>query len=284
MRFSFWTGAGLAALQAGVVLALCDGWVAPDGWAVPSVPPPMAGPAAVPTALASRSAAPPPDPVPPQPHPFAAPICPEVTAAAVTEAPDFEWSLATLRAPTEAGNRATRFGGSVGARTVVYVGHNPWLGSPAVWLSDGTELCQSVLRQPPESSATVRRPVAVQPESTSAARALIRLVERVDLDTFRIDRRLLHLALGDAHELDPALHGVRGGVASDGFRFARVPANSLPAVLGLAAGDRVVEFNGRPLAGPAGVVAAYAQLQRGGPATLTVVRGGRTVRLRYTFD
>jgi S1-C subfamily serine protease len=113
---------------------------------------------------------------------------------------------------------------------------------------------------------------------------LTQLVEAVDADSFRIDRRLLHLALGDANVLDPALGGVRGRMASDGFRLFRVPVGSLPAALGLKSGDRLTALNGRPLAGPEGLVAAYAELQRGAPATLSVLRGGRKIQLRYTFD
>ena len=259
-----------------------------EPWVVPHVPPPMTSPAWVP-ARASRDSEPrrverPPGSAVARAHPFAAPICPEVTATALSEAPDFESSLATLRGPEGTFGRAVRFGASLGERRVVYVGHNPWLGSPAVWLSDGPGLCQTLLRRPPSAADAARRLATARTEPADARRELTSLVERLDEDSFRIDRRLLHLALGDAGDLDPALRGVGGRLASDGFRLARVPRGSLPAVLGLREGDQLVAINGRAIGGPQGLVAAYAELQRAAPATLTVVRAGHTVRLRYTFD
>jgi S1-C subfamily serine protease len=120
--------------------------------------------------------------------------------------------------------------------------------------------------------------------AAAGARSLTRFVEAVDADSFRVDRQLLYLALGDSSALAPALRGVSGHLTGDGFLLARVSVGSLPAALGLRSGDRLVAVNGRAIAGSEGLVAAYAELQRGARTTLTVSRRASTLQLDYTFE
>ncbi len=278
MRNAIFIGGALAGLQVvlTILLGSAPGWskscrTAPRGM--------MAEPLAPDARTAPLVAAPPSLEVA-RPHPFVVPRCPDVAATIVSEAPDSAHSRATLRAPGEGGGRALRFGGSIGARRVVYVGTNPLLHSPAVWLTDGEALCQAVLGQPPGAAVAVR----AESRARNDGERLTRFVERVDDDSFRIDRRLLHLALGDSQALQPALRGVRGNPTGDGFRLARVPAGSLLAALGLQSGDLLVALDDHPMVGPGGLVAAYALLQRGAPVQLSVRRGERSIRLAYAFE
>lgn len=285
MRFALTLGSGLAALQTALAIVLGSmvtrfelprlGFV--SEWS-PHVelPPPRELP---PSGGAPRNVR----PARPATHPFVAPICGEVTATVVSEAPDFEWSRATLHTRGATTARARRFGSSIGDRRVVYIGQNPLFCSPAVWLTDGEGLCQVLLRFPPVTGDSRQSRSAVKVRRGPSHRSLTRWVEAIDEDSFRVDRRLL-LALDDTTGLEPGLRGVGGHWGPDGFRLTRVPSDSLPAAFGLKSGDRLAAFNGRPLAGPQGVLSAYAELQRGRPARLTVVRAGTTVELDYTFE
>lgn len=291
MRIVSVIGVVLAALQTPLWVGVGRGWLATQG-----APPPLGGMAlaggATSSVHASRDAPRPARALRAAPaastapvDPFASPLCPDAVVTIVSEAEAGAGSRATLRTPTARTARALGFGGSLGSRRVVYVGHNPRLASPAVWLTDGDGLCQAVLRRPPPPAASGQPPGrAPRAPAGAGATAITRLVERVDAESFRIDRKLLLLALDDARELDPALAGVLGRVTSDGFLLARVPGGSLPAVLGLKSGDRLTALDGRPLAGPEGMVRAFTELQRGAPKALTVVRDGRAIELRYTFE
>lgn len=108
----------------------------------------------------------------------------------------------------------------------------------------------------------------------SAPTDVARLVERIDDETYRVDRSLLELAAGGGQELTPSLHGVRGRFGTGGYALSQVPPGSLPALLGLAAGDELAAVGGRPLSGLDAIVRAHAELARSPRLTLTIRRGG----------
>jgi len=217
------------------------------------------------------SAAPPADPL-------GAPRCPGVTLTTVSDLGDPDASRATLRSADDASPRARRFRGSVGGRRVVYVGDHPRTGAPTVWLTDGRGLCQVPLGPAPAI-------VASAPGAGRADRpapGVARWVEPVDDATFRVDRRLVEAALGGGEALAPSLRGVDGRLGAEGFTLSRVPPGSLPARLGLLAGDRIVALGGRPLSGLEGIAQAQVELARSSRVTVTVLRGG--VRRDLVYD
>jgi len=212
---------------------------------------------------AARPAAPPDDPL-------RAPLCPGVSLTTVSDLGDPDASLATLRSAGDASPRARRFRGSVGGRRVVYVGEHPQTGEPTVWLTDGRGLCQVRLGPaPPDAAPTARAAAAPAPASAAA-----RWVERIDDATFRVDRRLVEVALAGGEELAPAIRGVNGRLGAEGFTLSRVPPGSLPALVGLQAGDTLVALDGRPLTGLEAIAGAQTALARSARVTLTVLRAG----------
>lgn len=215
--------------------------------------------------------------------PLRAPLCADVVLTTVSELGDPDASLATLRSSDDASSRARRFRGSIGRRRVVYVGENPLEHRPAVWLTDGPALCQVLLgRSPPpavpsssrNAAATNGVPRGRVTKPSPPPRDFARLVERVDEDTYRVDRSLLDLAVSSGPELAGALRGVGGRLSAGGYVLSRVPPRSLPALLGFAMGDEIVAIGGRPLSGLEAILRAHAELARSPRVTLTVVRGG----------
>jgi|GEM_PF-3941415 len=225
------------------------------------LPAPVApGPGA---SAAARPAAPPRDPL-------RAPPCPGVSLTTVSDLGDPDASLATLRCAGDASPRARRFRGSVGGRRVVYVGEHPRTGAPTVWLTDGRGLCQVRLGPAPPDAAPAARAGNAAAPATVAARG----VERVGDATFRVDRRLVDAALAGGEELAPAIRGVNGRLGAEGFTLSRVPPGSLPALVGLEAGDTLAALDGRPLSGLEAIAGAQVALARSARVTLTVLRAG----------
>ncbi len=192
--------------------------------------------------------------------PLAAPRCPGLTLTAVSELEDTEASLATVRSGSGSGvTRAYR--GSVAGRRIVYVGDNPRLGRPAVWLTAGKALCQVVMRDAPVNAAP-------------------KPIERPADNEFRADRSVLEAAL--AH---PELLGARIDLTSmagaSGLRLASVTPGKLLHRFGFRSGDRIESVNGFSLGSAEEATRALATLARAQHLTAVVMRDGarRTVDL-----
>src|SRR5690606_7842017 len=89
--------------------------------------------------------------------PLAAPGCDGVQAFIITESTDPTWSVAALQGSGEPRPRMRRVGDEIAGKQIAYIGFNPREGSPSVWLSQGSSLCQVMLFK---STAVAQAPAA----------------------------------------------------------------------------------------------------------------------------
>jgi hypothetical protein len=136
--------------------------------------------------------------------PLTAPVCHGVVASITTESSDAVWSAAALRVAGESRGRLRRVGDEVAGKTVSYIGFNGRAGSPAVWLSSGSELCQVLLFYPEPLPASDG--VHVATIASTVPREIETRIQRLSDSEFKIDRRAVDAILADQSAL---MNGVR---------------------------------------------------------------------------
>ena len=242
------TGIVIAVLSGGANLSVAG--VLPELWAQaePVVIEPVQE--VVPPAPAGRGPAP-----VLRADPLAAPRCAGLTLTAVSQLDDDHASLASIRSAR--GSVTRGFKGSVEDRRVVYVGENPRLRRPAVWLTAGKALCQVVM-------GDAQKPVAPPPPSKSGE--------------LEVDRSVLETALAHPETLGARIDLSTLSGAS-GLRLQAVTPGKLLHRLGLRRGDRIESVNGFTLKDAEQAMRALATLARATHLTAVVVRDGarRTV-------
>ncbi|HEY3252591.1 MAG TPA: hypothetical protein VGJ91_01540 [Polyangiaceae bacterium] len=178
--------------------------------------------------------------------PLAAPVCKGPRLYIVSEADDRRWSMATLQGAEEPRPRLRRVGDEVERKRIEYIGFNPRQGAPAVWLSSGPGLCQTLLFE---------RKTA-QPGQRAAGRSSI--------------------AAAEPPERVPLVPELKAGKLL-GLRVVGIRPGGAFAAIGLQNGDRVEAINGLTMNSPEHALELYAKLATTSDFYLRVVRRGRPI-------
>lgn len=168
---------------------------------------------------------------------------------------------------TTRGKSMARKGGEIDGHRVVAIGID------RVVLRDGPRLCFVDASKPTSSGTSA---VATPPPSTVAG------IEIVDASHARIERTLRDRLLENHLELMKTLRGgpdlVDGKVV--GLRLLAAPPGSVPAALGLRAGDSLRAINGYSLASPEQMLEAFAKLRTAPFLEIQYVRAGQSLGMR----
>lgn len=221
-----------------------------------------------------------------QPHgvedPLAAPVCADIAASIISESTDHSWSLASLQANGEPSPRMRRIGDAIGDKQVTFIAYNPRENSPAVWLTQGEEVCQVLLFRGAPPSAPAAEPTS-KPASSQVPPDIAQQIHKLSDNEFQIDRKLVDRLLEDQSLL---MRGVRivperqDGNAV-GIRLWGIRPDSVLGMLGLRSGDRLDSINGYNVANPEMALQAYARLRFASKLDLRVNRGGATIGIEY---
>jgi general secretion pathway protein C len=216
--------------------------------------------------------------------PLTAPVCHGVVASITTESSDAVWSAAALRVAGESRGRLRRVGDDVAGKTVSYIGFNGRAGSPAVWLSSGSELCQVLLFYPEPLLVSEGAHVAIS--ASTVPREIESRIQRLSNSKFRIDRRAVDAILADQSAL---MNGVRvtperRDGKTVGLRLINIRENSLLHEIGLKSGDRIESINGFDIADPERALEAYARLRLAPKLELVLNRRGAPLEIEYLIE
>lgn len=232
--------------------------------------------------------------------PLEAPKCSGIHVHIVTQADDPAWSRAALQRDGDDKAGVYRVGDTVGDRTIAYIGYNPRERSPAVWLENGSSLCQALLfadtsttstsapvppsapPPPPPSRVTIpsgRRPThkkrhPIDPKLASGIRKLS--------DTqVRVSPSVVDGILAEPDQLMPRTgvlpESVNGKVM--GIRIFGIRDNTLLGHLGLQSGDRVESVGGVKVTSPDKAIEGWDKMRGGGLLKIRVNRQGHSVTL-----
>lgn len=226
--------------------------------------------------------------------------CPDTIIESVSELADAKQSLATVRNVRTGLRRTLRTGGSFAQYRVAYIGHNPRLGAPSVWLWSGDALCQQTLRgtapSPPPvdsnstpnaepSSKRSAKRNAPSPIAERSAPEVPPLAERVDIvEGPNGQRQVTRDGLNDVLEHLPELQRearvspVREGQRQTAWRLA-LKKDSLLERLGLQDGDALKAVNGNDISTPEGALRSYAQVRMEPYLKIQLERDGQPVTL-----
>jgi general secretion pathway protein C len=186
--------------------------------------------------------------------PLSAPPCEGLRVSIVIEAEDPTTSMATLSGPGGAATHTARVGTRVSGATVAFIGTNPRSASPAVWLTSGRGLCQSLMFSPgtsPGRTRTETEPPSGERPSMSQLFARLRVLPET-----------------------------RDGKVV-GMRVLGVTPGSFPALLGLSNGDLIQRVNGYELANVQNALMLYARLPMLDRLEVELERRGEKVTHTY---
>jgi general secretion pathway protein C len=229
------------------------------------------------------TAAPPPD----LSDPFNAPDCDGIRVLIIAASADPDWSFAALETQQEKGKSyLRRRGGDVGGKTVSFVGWD------RVWMTSGSQLCQSQMFKPPVA-ATAQAPAAPQPSAPAPANGgasavsddIKNGIQKVGANEFNVDRGVVDKILENQAELMRQARIVpeqeNGKVV--GIRMFGVRPDTLLGTLGMENGDRLQKINGFDMASPEKALEAYARLRTADHLTVSVNRRGQDMNLDYNI-
>jgi general secretion pathway protein C len=231
--------------------------------------------------------------------PLQAPACPGIHVHIVTEAEDPAWSRAALQRDGDDKADVYRVGDTVGDQKIAYIGYNPRARSPAVWLENGSSLCQALLFAdapragapggvPPVSSPPPPTPVTIpsapRPQHKPLSKVDPKLASRIRQlsDTqVRVSPAAVDDILGQPDQLMPS-SGVlpeseNGNIK--GIRIFGIRSNTLLGKLGLESGDRVESVGGVKVTSPDKAIEGYGKMRGAGSLKIQVNRRGHPVTI-----
>jgi general secretion pathway protein C len=226
--------------------------------------------------------------------PLASVPCDGVSVFIVTESTDPLWSVAALQGPGEPRPRMRRVGDDVGGRKIEFIGYNPRERSPAVWLSNASALCQSLLFrvQPPPGAAPATPAPAASTEAppptsgrgpSTVPPDIAAKIQKISDTEFHVDRSVVDKILENQADLMRSARIVPeqkdGKVV--GVRMFGIRPDTLLGTLGLQNGDRLETINGFNMASPEKALEAYARLRTAGNLNVKVTRKGAPMSIDY---
>ena len=224
--------------------------------------------------------------------PLGAPVCDGMQLHIVTESTDPLWSLAAIQGPGEPKPSLRRVGDVITGKEIAYIGFNPREASPAVWMTSGSSLCQSLLfaKQPPPSAAPAAAP---QPKGKPEPRRrggpepvpadIASKIQKVSDTEYNVDRSVVDKILENQAELMRSARIVPeqkdGKVV--GIRLFGIRNETLLGTLGFQNGDRLESINGFNMASPEKALEAYARLRTASNLNVKVNRRGKPMSIDF---
>lgn len=227
--------------------------------------------------------------------PLNVPPCQGVQVHGTTQAKDPRWSLAIVQGPGEAHGKLRRIGDQVANKEIVYIGFNPERYSPAVWLSDDTGICQSVLfdkksLQPGHGAHAVHQVKHRRPHRPRRRRGppplpskIASKIQRLGPTEFNVDRSAVDAIMAQQAQLMRSVRVMpdqKGGKVV-GIRVLNVRPNTLLGKLGFKNGDSIQSINGFQLSSPEKALQAYARLRTASNIAVKVTRRGKPVSIEF---
>ena len=225
-------------------------------------------------------------------NPLAAPRCSSVRVSIVTESPDPLWSIAALQGPGDAKPTIRRAGDQVGSSSVEYIGYNPVEASPAVWMREGSSLCQALLFAP--QPAAQPKKVAAKPAPARPKRPgrrgpskvpddIKNKIQKISETEFNVDRSVVDKILENQAELMRSARIVPEQQAGKvvGIRMFGIRKDTLLGTLGFQNGDRLESINGFNMASPEKALEAYARLRTASNLNVKVNRRGKPMSIDF---
>ena len=217
--------------------------------------------------------------------PYSAPVCDGVQVLIIAASPDPDWSFAALETPEDKGKSfLRRRGGDIGGKTVKFIGWD------RVWLTSGSQLCQSQMFKPPTPPAASAAPAAPPPPASAGGASAVgddikNGIQKVGATEYNIDRGVVDKILENQAELMRQARIVpeqeNGKVV--GIRLFGVRPDTLLGTLGMENGDRLEKINGFDMASPEKALEAYACLRTADHLTVQVNRRGSNMNLDYNI-
>jgi general secretion pathway protein C len=234
----------------------------------------------VPTADSVEVEAAPPD----LSDPFNAPDCDGVHVLIIAASADPDWSFAALETTAEKGKSLLRRrGNDLGGKTIKFIGWD------RVWMTSGSQLCQSQMFKPPASASAPPPTVAPAPVASGGANPVAddikKGIQRVGPNEFNVDRGVVDKILENQAELMRQARIVpeqeNGKVV--GIRLFGVRSDTLLGTLGMENGDRLEKINGFDMTSPEKALEAYARLRTADHLTISLNRKGQEQNLDYNI-
>lgn len=210
-----------------------------------------------------------------------APACAGVNVRVITASTDPEWSFAGLSAGEDPQVVLTRRGGTVGNKTVHFVGWD------RVWLSESGALCQSELFRSGEDPKPpqLANPKVKEAPAPSLTPEIARGIVRLSATEFALDRGVLEMVLENQQSLVGRTRVQPESIAGRvvGVRLLGIKPGALLGALGFEDGDRLDTLNGFEVANPESALAAYARLRGADHVRAEVNRAGKPLTLEFTI-
>jgi general secretion pathway protein C len=251
-------------------------------------PPPVTGAPVAPAAPAAATQLDVSDPLHAEP-------CEGLSVEIVSEANNPEESIAVLQPKDEKSGTARQVGDSIGDFQVEYIGFNRLERSPAVWLSEGNTLCQTLLfaeepdpkaaKKPSKSAPKPPAPKAKPKPKAKVPDEIASRIEKVSDLEYNVDRSVVDEVLENKASL---MRGTRmvpekgKGGGNVGIRLFGVRPSSLLSTVGLKNGDRIDKINGFDITDPQKALQAYARLRMADHLDIEITRRGKpeTIQLK----
>jgi general secretion pathway protein C len=233
----------------------------------------------------TESAPPPPD----LSDPYSAPICDGVKVLIIAASADPEWSFAALETTQDKSKSVLRRrGGDVGGKTVKFVGWD------RVWMTSGSQLCQSQMFKPPAltSAAVAAAPPPPQEAPLAAAGgaggvdpSIKNGIQKIGATEYNVDRGVVDKILENQAELmrQARIVPVQENGKIVGISLFGVRPDTLLGTLGMENGDRLEKINGFDMTSPEKALEAYARLRTADHLTVSVNRRGQDMNLDYNI-
>ena len=217
--------------------------------------------------------------------PYSAPVCDGVQVLIIAASPDPDWSFAALETPEDKGKSfLRRRGGDIGGKTVKFIGWD------RVWLTSGSQLCQSQMFKPPTPPAASAAPAAPPPPASAGGASAVgddikNGIQKVGATEYNIDRGVVDKILENQAELMRQARIVpeQENGKMVGIRMFGVRPETLLGVLGMENGDRLQTINGFDMTSPEKALEAYARLRTADHLTVSVNRRGQPMNLDFNI-
>jgi general secretion pathway protein C len=216
--------------------------------------------------------------------PYNAPDCDNVKVLVIAASADPDWSFAALETQQEKGKSyLRRRGGELGGKTVKFIGWD------RVWMTTGSQLCQTQMFKPANSATAAAAPPPPAPMPAGGAGAtppdISKGISKKSATEFDVDRGVVDKILENQAELMRQARIVpeqeNGKVV--GIRLFGVRPDTLLGTLGMENGDRLEKINGFDMTSPEKALEAYARLRTADHLTVGVNRKGQEMNLDYNI-
>jgi general secretion pathway protein C len=213
--------------------------------------------------------------------PLFAPACSKPHVLIISEASDPRWSLAAFRVTDSNRTELHRMGEQVMGQRIEFIGFNPVVRSPAVWLSSPENLCQALLfprgtAAAKADSGTVQSADSPATGNAGVPNTIASKIRKLSDTEYEIERSAIDQIIDNQLELTRNLRLIPE--AKDGkvigIRVFGIRPGSLPALLGLQNSDLLESINGYSMANPEDALQAYTQLRRASALDVRLQRHG----------